>query len=134
MQQPEYPRRNVASVDAAVIRASSDCGARGGVIESDLAVREATHRNRADALGRFWRGGSGQRDRPGHDNVARETRYDNRRCRLERLVATQLTGFKLLSHAQLDLALRAHTKLLEELPHRHVEGVFVHSWLLHSLI
>ena len=90
-------------------------------IESDLAAREATHGNRADAIGR-------------HDNVAREARYDNRRCRLERLVATQLADFKLLSHAQLDLALRAHTKLLEELPHRHVEGVFVHSSLLDSVI
>jgi hypothetical protein len=81
----------------------------------------------------FWPGSS-QRDRPSHDNVAREARYHDRRCRLERLVAAQLAEFKLLSHTQLDLALRAHTKLLEELPHRHVEGVFVHSSLLDSLI
>jgi hypothetical protein len=35
-----------------VIRASGDCGALGAMIESDLAVREATYRNRADALSR----------------------------------------------------------------------------------
>jgi hypothetical protein len=39
---------------AAVIRASGECGARGAMIESDLAALEATHRNRADALGRDW--------------------------------------------------------------------------------
>jgi hypothetical protein len=119
---------------AAVIRASGGAAARGAMIESNLAAREAAHRNRTDLLNRVWRGRSGQRDRPGHDNVAREARYDYRRGRLERLVATKLADFKLLSHAQLDLALRAHTKLLEELPHRHVEGVFVHSSLLDPLI
>jgi hypothetical protein len=44
---------NVASVDCcAVIRASGDCRALGAMTESDLAVREATYRNRADALSR----------------------------------------------------------------------------------
>jgi hypothetical protein len=53
LQQPEYPRRHVAAVDCcAVIRASGDCGALGAMIESDLAVRQATYRNRADALSR----------------------------------------------------------------------------------
>jgi hypothetical protein len=53
MRQPEYPRRNVASKDrCAAIRASGDCGALGVMIESDLAVREATCRNRADPLSR----------------------------------------------------------------------------------
>jgi hypothetical protein len=119
---------------AAVSRASGGAAARGAMIKSDLAAREAAHRATARIRSTVWRGRSGQRDRPGHDNVAREARYNYRRGRLKRLVATKLADFKLLSHAQLDLALRAHTELLEELPHRHVEGVFVHSSLLDSLI
>jgi hypothetical protein len=41
---------------AAVIRASGESGARGAMIESNPAAPEATHPNRADALGRDWAG------------------------------------------------------------------------------
>src|SRR4029453_12226769 len=46
---------------------------------------------------------------------------------LERLVAAQLTGFELLAHGKLDLALSGHADRLQEPPDRNVEGVFVHG-------
>jgi len=63
--------------------------------------------------------GSGERDRSGHDDVTREARdHDGGGC-LERLVATKLSRLELLSHAELDLALRGYTEILQELPDRH---------------
>jgi hypothetical protein len=52
MQQLEDPRRNGASVDCCAVNRASGGLAALGAIESDLAVREAAYRDRADALSR----------------------------------------------------------------------------------
>jgi hypothetical protein len=68
---------------------------------------------------------SRQGDRAADDNVTRQPAHGDRRLSLERLVALQVAGLDLLAHGDLDLTLGGHSELLEELPHRHVEGFLV---------
>ena len=65
-------------------------------------------------------------DLPGHNHVARQTSDRDRRGRVERLIALQVTALQLLANRKLNLPLSGHAQLLEELPHRYVEDLFVH--------
>src|SRR5438128_9644019 len=49
------------------------------------------------------------------------------RPRLERLAALELSPAHGGTHTSLDLALRAHTELLEERAHGEIESFFVHD-------
>ena len=57
-----------------------------------------------------------ERDRPGHNHIAREAVHSDCRRRLEHLVALQLSGRELLADGDLDLSLGGHAQSLEELP------------------